>query len=268
MFWSRRFWRIFSSVKLWLLIVLLSGTAQATTLLASDVLARARVYLRDQATGANRQQFPDSTLLQFLSDGQREANAQNGLITHAVNFLTTAPPFTPQIWEQALPSDFMFALRVWFQPQGTNLPYTKLDQTSLDQLDAQSTGWLSSTGPPTKYFIDNANTGSSSSSPFGSSIGFFPVPTVTSTGTAVVFYVEQTQDCTVTTCIPFNGQLQLQPYVSALAYYVAYRGFQTVEETDLAKEYLNYWAAFLQIMRLGTTKTPDFQPGFVGSRSP
>lgn len=233
------------------ILAIVPGTSRATTLAASDVLARARVYLRDQSTSPNRQQFPDATLLQFLSDGQREANAQNWLIQSSYTFTLTLGTT-----EYATPSDFMATLRVWYQPPGS--AYLKIDQTSMDQLDAQSSGWTNASGTPTRYYLDRSN----SSNYY---LGFYPAPSVaSSTGPVIVYYIQQPLDVTSTSAIPFNGNLILQPYVSALAYYVAYRGFQTVEETELANTYLQYWINFLGLMRQGTTKTPDFNPGFVG----
>ena len=232
-----------------LFLVMVPGASRASTLAASDVLTRARVYLRDQGVGTNRQQFTDSTLLQFLSDGQREANAQNWLIQSSFT-LTLVGGTT----EYIAPLDFMATMRVWFQAPGQ--AYLKLDQTSMDQLDAQSAGWTGATGTPARYYLDRSTT--------SVYLGFYPAPTSTSTGPVIVYYVQQPADCTATNCVPFNGNLILQPYVSALAYYVAYRGFQTVEETDLANAYLQYWVSFLGIMRQGPTKTPDYNPGFVG----
>lgn len=233
------------------LLAIVQGTSWSSTLAASDILTRARVYLRDQSTQPNRQQFPDSTLLQFLSDGQREANAQNWVIQSSYTFNLTLGTT-----EYALPNDFMATLRVWYQPPGGS--YLKLDQTSMDQLDTQSSGWLNVAGTPTRYYLDRSN----SSNYY---LGFYPAPSVaSSTGPVIVYYVQQTTDITSTSALPFNGNLIMQPYASALAYYVAYRGFQTVEETDLANEYLQYWVNFLAMMRQGTTKTPDFNPGFVG----
>jgi hypothetical protein len=232
-----------------------SGAAWGTTLTASDVLTRARTYLRDQDTGANRQQFTDTTLLQFLSDGQREANAQNWLIVSSYT-ITLVQGTT----EYSLPSDFIGTMRVWVQNTQSS-SYVKIDQTSFDQLDARSTGWSSATGQPTLYYFDRSSQ--------TVQIGFWPAPSVAnSTGTVLIYYVQQTQDVTATTAQPFNGNLLLQPYVTALAYYVAYRGFMTVEETDMANAYLQYWVSFLQMMRQGTTKMPDFNPGFVGNRGP
>lgn len=243
--------KVFLGLTLWLCVI--PGTPQATTLAASDVLTRARVYLRDQSTSPNRQQFPDATLLQFLSDGQREANAQNWIIVSSYTF-----NLIQGTTEYAVPNDFMGTMRVWFNSLGTG-SYVKLDQTSFDQMDAQSTGWMNGTGQPTRYYMDR-----SSQTVY---LGFWPAPSViNSTGTVLMYYIQQTADCSATSCIPFNGNLLLQPYVSALSYYVTYRGFMSVEETDLAQAYLQLWVSFLQIMRQGTTKMPDFQPGFVGQR--
>ena len=244
----------------WILLVAallgsLCSPLRATTLTASDILTRARTYLRDQSTAPNRQQFPDATLLQFLSDGQREANAQNWLLVSSYTFV-----LVQGTTEYALPADFISTIRVWFQASGSSA-LQKIDQTSFEQMDAQSVGWIGATGTPTRYYLDRSTA--------SVNMAFWPAPSVTgSTGTVVAYYVPQTQDITVTSAIPFNGNLILQPYASALAYYVTYRGFMAVEETDIAKEYLQYWISFLQIMRQGTTKMPDFQPGFVGSRSP
>ena len=239
-----------------LLLSFLPGVSRATTLTAADVLSRARVYLRDQSTAANRQQFSDAILMQFLSDGQREANAQNWLLVSSYTF-TLIQGTTGY----AVPSDFMATLRVWFSAPGGG-GYTKLTATSFDQMDSQSSGWINATGPPTKYYLDRSPSASLN-------LNFWPAPGVAnSTGPVLVYYVQQTQDVTVTSQIPFNQNLIMQPYVSALAYYVAYRGFLTVEETELANTYLQYWISFLQIMRQGTTKMPDFTPGFVGQRGP
>lgn len=247
-------------MKRFLLCLLLVGgvaaCSNATTLSASDVLTRARVYLRDQSTSANRQQFPDATLLQFLSDGQREANAQNWLLQYSFS-ITLSSGITRYLADK----DCMGIMRVWYTQAGSS-SILKLDQTSMDQLDAQSADWLNARGPPTRYYIDRRG---------GFYVGFFPIPSASvplSTGTVVVHCVEQTTDVTSLSDIPFTNDLLLQPYVSALAYYIAYRGFLTVEETDLANAYLQYWINFLSLMRQGTTKTPDFNPGFIGQHGP
>ena len=222
----------------------------ATTLTASDVLARARVYLRDQSTAANRQQFSDTTLLQFLSDGMREANAQNWILQSS-----TTVTLILGTTEYAMPADFMATLRVWYQQPGQN--YMKLDQTSMDQLDSQNSGWTSTAGPPTKYYLDKVQS--------TVLMGFYPAPSIAlSTGPVIIYYVQQTADCASTSCSVFNGNLVYQPYASALAYYVAGRGFQTVEETDLAAGYFQLWYNFLSLMHQGMGKTPDFNPGFIG----
>lgn len=227
-----------------ILLTVVQGNSWAT-LSASDILSRARTFIKDQSTAANRQQFSDAQLLQFASDGQREANAQNWLLQSSTT-ITLVGGTT----EYALPSDFMFPNRVWYQQPGQ--PSSKLPASSMNDLDARTPGWITVSGVPLAYYID-MSTGTVY-------MGFYPAPTTTSTGPVTVYYVQNPTDLTVTTQVPFNGWLALQPYVSALSYYVAYRAYLTEEETDLASPYLQYWVNFLGLMRQGINRQPDFNP--------
>lgn len=237
-------------LKRFLLCGLLLGSYSSScfaTLAASDLISRARTFLKDASTNATRQQFSDTQYLQWASDGQREANAQNWLIQSSFT-ITLAVGTT----EYAAPSDFLFPNRVWYQQPGQ--PLTKLPASSFNDLDARSPGWQSVTGTPIAYFVDMTT-----STVY---IGFYPAPTTTSTGPVIVYYVQNTVDMVSTneSAIPFNGWLALQPYVSALPYYMAYRAYLVLEEDALAKEYLNYWVNFLLIMRQGINRQPDFNP--------
>lgn len=239
--------------------VSVSGTSHAT-LAASDVLSRSRSLLKDASTNTNRQQFTDAQYLAWASDGQREANALNWLMQSSTTFNLVGGTT-----EYAMPSDFMFANRVWYQVP-TSQPWQKLPASSFNDLDARYPGWQSvSGGPPLNYYID-MTTGTVY-------MGFYPAPATISTGPIIVYYVQNTQDLTTSneSALPFNGWLAMQPYVSALPYYVAYRAYLTLEEVDLAKEYLAYWSQFLLIMRQGLNRQPDFNPpagGYRGSGSP
>jgi hypothetical protein len=90
-----------------------------------------------------------------------------------------------------------------------------------------------------------------------------------STGPVIVYYVQNTQDLFSTNeaAIPFNGWLALQPYVSALPYYMAYRAYLDLEEDDIAKIYYQEWIQFMQVMRQGINRQPDFNPGAGALRS-
>ena len=223
-------------------------------LLASDVISRARTYLSDQATNANRQYFTDSTMLGWVNDGQREANAINWVFQASMTVTLVSGTA-----EYALPTEFMATQRVWLQPTGGT--YTKLDGTSMDQLDAQTPGWTQATGTPVKYYVDR----SSSTAAY---LGVYPTPTSTSTGTLIVYYVQNATDLTTSSQQPFNGWNVLQPYVSSLSYYLAYRGFLSLEETDLANQYLVLWQNGLTTMRQGLYRQPDFNPPAAGNRGP
>jgi hypothetical protein len=147
-----------------------------------------------------------------------------------------------------LPEDFVATWRVEFN-------HRKLDQTSINELDAGSLGWKSATGTPQKYYLYVST---------AMWIGFEPAPTVLSTSAVTVYYISQPATLTSTSQTPFGGWAQLTPYHPALAYYIAYRGLGAVGDTALADRYYTEWANWLEIMRTGMLKTPDFNPGFKG----
>lgn len=242
--------------KCFLLALLLLGISlpSQATLVASDIISRARTYLKDQATNANRQYFTDAVLLGFLNDGQREANSINWVLQSSMS-ITLVGGTT----EYAMPADFISTQRVWFKP--TSGTFGKLEASSMDKLDADNGNWTSASGLPTKYYIDRTT----STAVY---LGFYPAPTTTSTGTATVYYTQNMPDVSVTTGQPFAGWNNLQPYTSALAYYIAYRGYMVLEEKDLAVVYYNEWLQLLQVMRQGMNRQPDFNPPAAGLRGP
>jgi hypothetical protein len=235
--------------KLFLALLFLGGLSRVShaALAASDLISRARTLLKDTSSSANRQQFSDTQYLQWASDGQREANAQNWLLQSSYTFTLSGGTT-----EYAMPSDFMFPNRVWYQQSGQ--PFTKLPASSMNDLDARTPGWFNVSGTPIAYYVDM-----STSTIY---LGFYPAPISSSTGPVIVYYVQSSIDMFSSneSVQPFNSWVALQPYVSALPYYMAYRGYLVLEETDLAKEYLQYWVNFLLIMRQGINRQPDFNP--------
>lgn len=228
----------------------LAGVSQAMT--SAEIISRARVYLKDQATSSTRQQFTDATLMTYISDGQREANSFAWLIQQRSTFTLTAGTT-----EYSLPTTFMATLRVMYRKGGTN-PWIKLEQTSFSQLDADNGGWMTLSGTPYKYYVYLATT---------PVIGFMPAPVSTSTGTVQVDYIADTNDITATSDVPFNGYLILKPYHTALIYYVTCRGYITIEEYDMAQPFCEQWNSYIGTMKSGILKQPDFNPGFGGRRN-
>lgn len=230
---------------LWLLPFLVTNS---WGLQAGDITARARVYLKDQATAANRQQFPETTLLQFVSDGQREANAFAWLMQSS-----TTVTLVGGTTEYAMPTDFVFPARVTFNGQ-------KITQTSYDAQDSNSLGWQSVNGGVVQqYYINNYLP--------TPQMGFIPAPTVASTGTVIIQYVQQTQDITSDSQIPFNGWVTMTPYHEALVDYTVCRCWQVLEEIELAQPFCDRWNTFIGAMRSGQNKMPDFNPGAAGRRN-
>ncbi len=216
----------------------------AYALTASAVIDRARIYLRDNSSDTGRQRYSDAQLLGWLNDAQNEANSY-GWVLRSSTTVTLVSGTT----EYALPSDFMATWRVEYSRR-------KLDQTSINELDATSLGWKSASGVPQKYYLYVST---------ATWIGFYPAPVSTSTGTVTIYYVSQPATLTATSETPFLGWPQLTPYHPALAYYIAYRGLSALGDTTLADRYYQEWANWLEIMRTGSLKMPDFNPGFKGT---
>lgn len=238
--------RVLLSISFWIGLL---GVSHAMT--ASEILSRARINLKDQGTSSDRKSFTDATLLQYVSDGQREANSYAWLLIQRYTFTLTA-----NTTEYALPSDFIASQRVLYR-RGTT--WLKLEQTSFNQLDAESSGWMGiSAGIPNKYYIYMTTT---------PVIGFVPAPSSASTGTIQLDYVASTIDVTSTSDTPFNGFAILTPYHSALVYYVTCRGYQVLEEGELAQPYCDLWNQAIVTMMKGLLKQPDFNPGFGGRRN-
>lgn len=235
--------------KLGLLGILLLGCGRFSfALTAAQIISEARVFLKDQSTSENRQQFSDAQLLAFLNDGQREANVLTWVLQTSTTFtLSGGTTF------YAMPTDFLATARVYYKN-------SKIDQTSYNQLDATSIGWKTASGTPNSYYLDQNNV--------ITYMGFYPAPATSSTGTVIVYYVQQPLELTVTTQVPWNGWNVLLPYHSSLAYYVAFRGYLTLEETEIAQTYSDQWNQSLMAMRQGFNKMPDFNPGFSGRRGP
>ncbi len=215
-------------------------------LTASEIITQARVLLNDSSADTARQRFSDAQLLSFLNDGQREANIFTWVLRSSYTVTLTGGTT-----EYALPSDFLTTWRVTFSG-------SKLDQTSFNQLDADSLGWQTSRGRPNKYYIYL-------SSP--AVIGFVPAPTTLSTGTVVIYYIQQPTEITSLSNSPWNAWPILAPYHSGLIYYLAYRGYMTLLDDKTAMIYFNEWTLYVNSLKEATLKMPDFNPGMGGRRT-
>ena len=228
-------------------LILLCCVTSSFALSGSDILTRARLMLRDTSSDTTRQRFSDVQLLGWLNDGQREANAFDFVMQASTTFQLTAGTT-----EYSLPSDFLTPWRVTYKGR-------KIDQTSFNQQDAVTVAWQTqSAGTPLAYYIYLAP---------NPTIGFVPAPASASTGTITVWYIQQTADLTSTSQIPFNGWAQLYPYHSMLAYYIAFRGFWVIGDSDQAGQYMSEWQQWIAALKMGLGKQPDFNPGFGGRRN-
>lgn len=229
------------------LFALLWGASSPTyALSAASLITRARLMLRDTSTDTTRQKFSDAQLLAWLNDGQREANSFSWVLRG-----NTSISLAGGATEYVLPSDFMATWRVEFSNQ-------KLDQTSWNELDADRPGWRTTTGKPSKYWLRFSSV---------TLMGFYPAPVSSSTGTVTVDYIQEPTDITDTADSPWNNWEVLSPYHASLAYYMAFRGFGVLQDAPMAQQYFQEWQLYIEGMRTGLLKMPDYNPGMRGRRS-
>lgn len=217
----------------------------ARALTAAEIITEARVLLNDNSSDTGRQRFSDAQLLRFINDGQREANIFSWVLKSSYSLTLTAGTT-----EYPVPSDFLTTWRVTYEGR-------KIDQTSLNELDSNSPGFATASGRPQKYYLYLATT---------TWIGFTPAPNSTSTGTVVMYYVQQPTEITSTSSSPWNSWTLLTPYHSGLVYYTVYRGYQAMMEAEMAASYFTEWTLFVQSLKLAGIQQPDFNPGISGRR--
>lgn len=233
-------------------LIILGLSCPSWSLTAADIITQVRVIIKDQSGNATRQYFPDSTLLLFMNDGQKEANQLAYIMQSSYTFSLTAGTT-----EYQMPSDYFTSLQTYVN---TGTSFKKIDQTSFNQLDADNATWRSSPcGTAMKYYLDVSSQ--------NIYMGIYPCVPTTPSETILTYYMQQLTDLTSTTQTPWNGKYQMYPYHSALIYYVTYRAYMTLEEPELANQYLGEWNQFLTTVRSGLNHMPDFNPGFGGTRA-
>lgn len=232
--------------RLFVALTLLLAPLTCHALTVGDIIDRSRLLLRDNFSQATRQRFSNSQLIDWINDAQREANSFAWVLQSSYTVALIGGTT-----EYAMPSDFQATWRVIYKNK-------KINQTSLNQLDAESINWRTVSGEVNSYYLYLTST---------PVIGFYPAPVNTSTGTAIIYYLQQPTELTSTTQTPWNGWTQLAPYHSGLSYFVAYRGLWTVGDVELADRYLAEWQQFIAAMKQGLMQAPDFNPGFGGRRT-
>lgn len=220
--------------------VLIGVASFSQALTVQNILDRARVYLKDQGSGVNRQQFSDSTLISFINDGQRELCGSSWILE---NITTVA--LTNGTVEYTLPTDFISTKRVYING-------VLLYQTTQNRLDAEIPTWRNdSSTTPAKYYLF-----------YGSStakIGFYPKPDTSYTAT--VYYAQLPSEVATGSDTPFNANPVMTPYHSGLVYYVVCRGYEVLEEQEVAFNFCKEWNNFIQGAKAGFLVRPELNMG-------
>lgn len=232
-------------LKLSLFLIFISVSA-AHALTLTQILTEIRVRVKDTGTGT-RQRYSDTQLTNVVNQSQKDVLNYSWLVKKSTTIALTvgATYYT-------LPTDMIAILRVTSANRN-------IYETTLAKLDSDSnnSSWATTTGTPSSYFQDPAQS---------NKIGFYPFPaSVTSTTTAKILYVSQGTDLSSGSDVPFNAESRYLPYHDLLIYEPCYKIFELEGEQDKAMEYKAYYESRLQIMASGTNQKPNFIPSFSGN---
>lgn len=208
---------------------------------------RTDVRLRIKDTNSTRQRFTDAQLLTFANEAQRDvANAT--WCTYNASSITLVSGTT----YYSIPSDVIAIVRVTKDRK-------VLKETSLNQKDAEASGWEISGGVPSAYFQDPSQT---------DQIGFAPWPSGSnSTGTVRIIYVALPADMSADGDSPFNSEARFEPYHDLISLYMVYRVYLIEGETNKYQFYRQEYESRLQMMRDRVGSKPNYIPGFSGNQN-
>lgn len=222
----------------------------------SDILTRARIFLRDTATDPTRQRFSDPQLTFFINDGQKETNLKVWAVVNST-LITLSAGTT----EYSLPADHITILRATMN----NAPIV---ERTFSFLDESNTNWIADTGTVTEYYLRMDS--SVVAGVTRECIGVHPISTFTAT--MILQYLAQPADLSASVDVPFSGYNRLFPFHQALAYYAAYRGDMAIGSVDEAAMYRREYDSIVNFMdaALGThfMFNPSFRLGGGGNLIP
>lgn len=237
--------RCFRRAFLLAVLAVLATAGPAFSLTLSELRTDIRLRIKD--SNSTRQRFTDSQINSLINDAQRD-------IVNATwcNYNNTDITLVSGTTYYSLPGDLIAIVRVTRERK-------VLKETSLNQKDAEASGWEMSGGVPSAYFQDPAQT---------DMIGFAPWPSGTSsTGTVRIIYVAQPTDLSSDSTSPFNNETRFEPYHDLITMYAAYRVFLIEGDINKAQFYRQEYESRLQMMRDRVGSKPNYIPGFSGNQN-
>ncbi len=229
-------------------VLLLTHSSVGTGLQLSELRDGVRLRVRDTNTDTTHQQFTDADINEVINEGHRVVVGSLWPLRQTYTF-----SLTKSVRYYVLPTDLIVVTRV-------NLANKPLPEVTKQGLDADYDNWSVASATPTVYFIDKA------SSTGQSLIGFYPIPSTTSTNSCFVEYAQIPYELTADTSVPYNGRTELYPYHDLLMDYAAGNLWMMQGIPDLGKPFLEMYGMKVANFKSNLSQMPNFNPSIRGDR--
>ena len=240
------------------LLILWLAPAQALTL--SDVRTQVRIAVRDNPSDSSRRRYSDTVLLDYINEAQREVSNATWLCLKSTTYV-----LSPMTTYYTLPTDLLAIDQVYFTNRSGNL--RELEEKSQRGLYDSNPAWSTSRGEPIEYWV-SATTNPSPGASAPLYISYVPIPTSASTGTIVMWYLNQPADLSADSDVPFENRRHLYPYHMCLAYHVITKIKILEGWGEEAITYQTLYVNSVNLMKENLGKAPNYTPGMrTGSTS-
>lgn len=234
----------------------LLACAQVHALNLSEIRNQIRIAVRDNPSDTSRYRYSDSTLLNWINEGQRECVNATWLAEKSTSYVLTA-----QTSYYNLPTNFLAMTQAYFRETSNQI--IELEEYSQKALYDTQPDWEKQAGSPAYYWVSQA-TNPSASNLTTQRVSFIPVPTLTSTGTVILWFNHQVADLSSDSDVPFDGRRQLTTYHAAIVFYVVYRIKLIEGKTDEAAFYQKLYENEIVVAKDKIGRSPNYTPGMSG----
>ena len=234
-----------------LILFLFPAVCGAQTL--AQLRTEVRRNLKDNNSG--RYRYPDSEILDYLNEAQREIVNATWLTKNVTSY-----QLIPNTSYYALPSDFLAVYQVYYtNPQRQT---TTVDEDSQKGLYDKNPDWKrqSSGGTPVEYMVsDSTPTGDGSDAV--RQISYYPVPLASSTGTITIWYYCSVPDLVNDSDVPFLNNKELYQFHMALVYHASARIKLIEAKTSDSTSYFTLYSNYIATIKDRLGRSPNYNPG-------
>lgn len=239
--------------KLALIIPIFFVVNSAHSLSLLEIKTQIRINVRDNPSDTARRRNSDTTILQFVNEGQKEINNLTWACDTSLSYV-----LSPLTTYYNLPENFIAVHQAYFKDKSGNL--IELEEKLQRSLYDTFPGWDRSNGSPIYYWVSSSS-GTSTTASNPPQISYIPIPTRQSTGTVTIWYYNQPADLSSDSDIPFDAKSQFLPYNMSIVYYVTARIKFIEGRNDEAMTYQTLYQNSVAVMKDRIGRAPNYTSG-------